>query len=418
MPANKAQVIIYNELLGIAQGYKPRYCYILGRGWKYTKKNETFSCNRFDERLGVIDTKGVDKYYIDKIHKALDWLTNVRKNAKKWTYNPPSVPELYPNMCNKYDNNKEKYAIASEIEEITQLWNCGVKQREQAHKNGVYKISDPKLTTDIMGLPKGTKRTIIIDKMLKFNQGIIYHDQYVIPNYINNNPYNWKNDVRIEFYLDFEILSNIFDDFNSFPNMNGPNKDVEDPSIVFMCGLGISIKSENNTKWEYYNFRITELKDQYEFQMFNDMYKKINEKCKKYKIDIKNANIYHWGSIEQTIVSKLYNKYENIHNWENLCLIDFCKIFQDENILIKGVYNFKLKSIGKALIKYGLINIPNWKDNVVDGLDAMIQAYDIYNNPNKNHKIITHNLINYNHTDVRMIHKIIEYLRNNHTDKL
>ena len=55
MPANKAQVMIYNKLLGIAQGYEPRYCYILGRGWKYTKRNENFECSRFNERLGSID---------------------------------------------------------------------------------------------------------------------------------------------------------------------------------------------------------------------------------------------------------------------------------------------------------------------------------------------------------------------------
>jgi len=67
MPANKAQIIIYNELLGIAQDYKPNYCYVLGRGWKYTKKDECFECSRFNERLGSIDTIDKDKEYTNKI---------------------------------------------------------------------------------------------------------------------------------------------------------------------------------------------------------------------------------------------------------------------------------------------------------------------------------------------------------------
>ena len=38
MPANKGQVMVYNTLLGIAQGFEPKFCYILGSGWKYYKK--------------------------------------------------------------------------------------------------------------------------------------------------------------------------------------------------------------------------------------------------------------------------------------------------------------------------------------------------------------------------------------------
>ena len=417
MPANKAQVMIYNKLLGIAQGYEPRYCYILGRGWKYTKRNENFECSRFNERLGAIDTHDVDSVYNDKIIEAFKWLDSVKKNGSKWVHNPPSVPELYPNMCSRYDNYEQKKKIAIEIDEITQMWNCGVKHRELAHKKGIFKLSDPKLTSEIMGFPQGTNRTKIIDKMLKFNQGLIGNDRPVIPRYIDNNPYDWQNEVRVEFFLDFELFSNLFDDFSVMPNVAGPNTDAdaENMSIVFMTGVGVQLKHQmENQDGSIIIFRVPELTNDHEYEMFNKAYSKIEEFCNEYNIKIQNAKIYHWGHIEQTIVSKLYEKYEDRHDWEQLCLIDFCKIFQDEGILVKGVYGFGLKSIGKGIIEHGLIHIPSWEDNVSDGLDAMVQAYEIYNSPDINHEATVNNLIKYNHTDVRMIERIINYLRRHH----
>jgi hypothetical protein len=417
MPANKAQVMIYNKLLGIAQNYEPKYCYILGRGWKYTKKNEYFECTRFDERLGCIDVKDKDSMYTEKISEALKWLELVKKEGHSWEYNPPSVPELYPNMSNRYDNdNKEKKKIAVEIDEITQLWNCGVKQRLLAHEQGIYKLSDPRLTTQVMGFPQGTNRTKLIDKMLKFNQGLIGKSLKVIPKYIDNNPYDWQNNVHVEFFLDFELFSNMFDDFQLLPNIAGPGINSDCMNIVFMAGLGVSIKTlDGKTKWEYYNFRVQKLSDDHEYEMFNNLYSKIQEFCNKYNIKIENAKIFHWGHIEQSTLNKIYEKYYDKHDWENLLLIDFCKLFQNEGILIKGVYGFGLKEIGKGLINHGLINIPSWDDNITNGLDAMVQAYNIYSNPEQNHETTINDIIKYNHTDVRMIEKIINYLRKNHT---
>jgi hypothetical protein len=404
-PANKAQVMIYNELLGIVQGCAPAYCYILGRGWKYTQRGVTYQCSRFNERLGVIDVYGKDSFYKDKIYKAFEWLNSIKVCGYKWEVNPPSVSNLYPNMCNEYNNNfgPQKKKIASEIDEITQLWYCGVKQRNLAHSKGIFKLSDPRLTTEAMGLLQGSERTKLIDSMLKFRQGVIGNGEAVIPKYVND-WYDWHKKMEVEFYLDFEVFTNVFDDFSSIPTS-------KNESIVFMTGIGVLTED----KWDYYNFRINELTDSAEYDMFNMVYNKIKEICECYKIDVGNAKIFHWGNIEQSIIDGLYIKYEHKHNWEDLLLIDFCKVFQEESILVRGVYDFSIKSIGKGLISHGLIKLPSWDNNMCDGLSAMIQAYDIYKHPEKDHREILNNLVNYNHTDVMMIEKIINYLRKNHT---
>ncbi len=184
-----------------------------------------------------------------------------------------------------------------------------------------------------------------------------------------------------------------------------------------MIGLGVSIRIDGKVRWEYYNFRVPNLDEDCEYQLFNKMYKKIEEISTLYDIDVENANIYHWGSIEQNIIDNIYKKYEIINDWKTLNLVDFHKIFQDDGILIKDVYGFGLKEISNGLIKHGLIDHDGWDSNVTNGLDAMIQAYNYYKDTNGDTNYdteIMNNIVKYNETDVRLIEKIINYLRLNH----
>ena len=75
---------------------------------------------------------------------------------------------------------------------------------------------------------------------------------------------NWQFITRVEFFMDFEIFSNIFDDFSNLPHMGGQ-------IIVFMIGLGVSIRHEGKVKWEYYNFRVAELTNEAEFQILTNV---------------------------------------------------------------------------------------------------------------------------------------------------
>lgn len=417
MVANKGQLIVYNTLLGYAQGFTPEQCYILGRGWKMHKQGYQTECLRCDERFGVINVNKVDAHLVTKVNEALQWRTKLSNEGNHWITNPqPSVPELYPNMCNQYVSgniNKTKTQIAKEIEDITLLWNIGVKQRALAHTHGIFKLSDPRLTTNILGLPDGTNRTMVIDRMLKFAQGKIGQNSIVIPQIIYENPYDWQKPKTVEFFIDFELLNNIFDNFDELPNRSGPKGHQ---SIVFMIGLGVSIRKDNKIKWEYYNFRVPELTDEHEFKIFDEMYKTIHKICEDYDQDLEDTNVYHWGYIEETVLNHINKKYEDRHDWEtNFSLVNFNRFFQTEGILVKNVYSFGLKAIGKAMIEYGLIKYSGWTDSIQDGLGAMIKAFEVYENPEKNHSSTINNLIKYNEVDVRMIEKIINYLRKNHT---
>jgi hypothetical protein len=431
MPANKGQIIVYNKLLGIVQGYTPTECYVLGRGWKFSSKGVISECLRCDERLGQIDLLEVDKEFPGKVDNALEWLGRLKKHGRNWKTHPtPSVPELFPNMSNHYDtgpNRELKVKIAESIDDITRLWYCGIKHRKKAHDKGIFRLTDPRLNTDILGLPKNTPRTNLIGKMLEFNQGKIGIGKEVIPEYIDNDVYDWQNPNRVEFFLDLESLSNIFDDLRNMPNRGGEN-------IVFMLGLGVSIRTDElpaitpipgmgrrKVKWEYYNFRIPELTEHFEFQIFDQMYNKIIEILDEHDQELADTNIYHWGAIEQYTIDRMYTKYYDKHDWEKLNLVDFNKVFKEEGILVKGVYGFGLKEIGKAMIKKGLIKLTSW-ESVSNGLDAMIQGYKVYAKQSYETELDAQNritdLIRYNEVDVRMIEKIINYLRKKHSPSM
>jgi len=102
-----------------------------------------------------------------------------------------------------------------------------------------------------------------------------------------------------------------------------------------------------------------------------------------------------------------YNIILPVMNWA-----DILKIFHEEPIIIKGALNFSLKTVGKALNNMGLIKdfwIEN--SNVKNGLDAMFQAYQLYQNTKDiNENEIMKEIIKYNEIDCSIMWEILNVL--------
>ena len=101
-PAYKAQLYIYNRMLGRLQGFEPPESYLLGRGWQLTSKGVTHRGTSAIERLGPVPQNGTTTNRVpiaDAVEEALGWMRRVRTEGQDWQLLPePSVPELYPNM--------------------------------------------------------------------------------------------------------------------------------------------------------------------------------------------------------------------------------------------------------------------------------------------------------------------------------
>ena len=90
-PAYKAQLYIYNRMLGRLQGLEPPESYLLGRGWQFTSKGVTYRGTNAMERLGSVPQYGAttNKVLIaDAVESALTWVRRVRTEGQNWQLLP------------------------------------------------------------------------------------------------------------------------------------------------------------------------------------------------------------------------------------------------------------------------------------------------------------------------------------------
>jgi hypothetical protein len=95
-------------------------------------------------------------------------------------------------------------------------------------------------------------------------------------------------------------------------------------------------------------------------------------------------------------------------------MFDLLNIFLDEEIVLKGSYDYKLKSVGRALHSLGYIT-KNWdaKSNVQDGFLAAQEAKNIYSSFHtrlqRNNRLS--DLLFYNRVDTEILSEFINFLK-------
>ena len=399
--AYKSQCLIYNDAVGKIQGYTPPYAFILGRRWKYTKNGITDYCYNSLDKLGRIEYDNFDKGYVKETKKALQWARSVKKYGKKWTVNPPSRIELYPNMCIKSDKwDKEKDKIAKEIGEMTDIWYINQKNRNIAISKGIKSWRDTRCTTSNLEI-KGV-RAPIIDAILNINR---QNKIKILPKKITSNIYDWKIPSN-EVYVDFETLTDIFSDFNQLPEQQSTD-------MIFMIGIGW--KSHNS--WEYKNFVCSDMTYQEEYRIMNEFVEFIKS--------MNNPKIYYWCAeakfwdIAERRQFDIACKEDDIEkkdiisdNWSGFEWSDLYTLFRQEPITIKGCFKFSLKEIAKAMKKHNFIqtDIQSQCDN---GTTAMVNAIKHYTS--RLNKGLMQDIGKYNEFDCKVLWEIVSYLRENHS---
>ncbi len=415
IPAYKGQLAIYNCCIGNIQGYFPNTAYIMAKSWKYESCGEKFSgWNTFDT-LGHIDYGGFDKTYIRETAKAIEWVRNLRLNGSTWSCNPPTVPELYPNMCNTNDTpyHKIKKEIANNIHELTELWMVGPRHRIIGHTNGIYSWKDERCCPKLLGI-NGAKIGPTLEKIININNST---DRIIDPDIIENNDFDWQNESELDFYVDFESITNCLT--QNTDDMNIRNSKLES-TIIFM--IGVVFKSGNT--YDYKVFTLDKLTKDNEKKIITDFFKFINSHTKEYNTNHNKKSVprfFHWGNAEQALINSANIRHGNCwtNNILNTYWVDFCQIFRNVPIVINGAKNFSLKEIGKAMHKHGLLRGVWDKAGPSNGLDAMMDAIKYYGNkiPNDQNNTKIKMITEYNKIDCEIVHDIVTYLRSNHTSK-
>jgi len=414
IPAYKAQCFIYTEAIGKLQGYVSPFAFIMGRRTSFTRGLDYNDYTPFC-RLGKIDYTDKDRIYKHITKKGIDWVRDVRQNGASWSVNPPSRPELFPNMCTDSGHwQAEKRKIASEIGEITEIWNVGPKNRSIAIKEGITNWRDNRCSTVSLGI--NSNRSETIDKIIDINR---QDNIKILPQVISGNMNDWKNGGN-DLYVDFETLSDIFT----------PNPDVTDQrqqGIIFMIGVGW----EEDGEWKHKTFTCRNLTYDEEFLIMNDFATFVKDRG--------NPKLHHWCADENFWKSAVErqlarltkpgyileerfwriidtNKQDEIK--EHLTLegwSDLCKLFQNEPIVLKDCFNYGLKNIAKAMKKHGMITV-DLDSDCDSGTSAMVNAWKCYNTTENAVETDTMKDVGkYNEFDCKVLWEIITYLRNNHT---
>ena len=434
-PAYKAQLYIYNRMLGRLQGLEPPQSYLLGRGWERTQSRVTYRSSSAMDLLGPIPQEGTITNQVPiayAVEQALRWVRRVRTEGADWELLPePSVPELYPNMSSVDDADmmlevppemepgaeedipanqciSVKKWLAGELNELTQLWQVGASKRRQAHSDGWYRWDAPGLTADAVGVT-GERQAPVLERILEVNRGV---GPPVRPARIDRARNEWHVTPDVEFYVDFEYCTDLDDDFSKLPEKGGQ-------PLIFMIGCG----HVENGKWKFKSLVANRLTEDEELRIIREWVEYMSAVC--YRLDPGNSQprIFHWSSAEVTVLEKAYNSARKRHggraDWPELNWYDFwANVMRSEPVVVRGALGFGLKAVANAMHSHNIIET-NWADSPIGGLGAMVGAWRCDEEAEKRGVPMTelplmHEIVRYNEVDCKVMMEIVRYLRANH----
>jgi len=352
----KAQIWIYTDALNKIQTIPATRGFVIGKSY-YREKTvnkvpivETFT-DPF-EKLALINWESlVEEENIEKTNEAIQWIQEIRTN-KQLQVDPPNDPRLYPNMKNTSDGEFHgvKKQLAEKNKEITMLYSVGKRSRDLALESGISRWDDPRINSDVLGFNPSSKLSGMINGIIEINRPD--NEEFISFSRLSNFG-NWKNS-KVACYVDIETIGKTVYSLN-IPRSN----------FIFMIGLGVVIDG----KWEHYVYTTKSLDLQEEQRILQEFNLKMIEIAELYEFN--KIPVFHWSNYENTNLKPYVNIPEQFEFY------DMCKWFKDDEICIKGAFDFKLKSINRALYSLGLTSTI-WNDSVSNGMDAMNQAYNYY----------------------------------------
>ena len=414
----KVQLHIYNRALGRLQGYLPPRAFLLGRGWK--KGNE-----RGDSCMDLLapvehNEQHKDLTLSDRANQAAQWLREMRRTGHLWEALPEaSVDELRPDAAG--NNGRWAGAVKGIVEEtgdLTVLWQVGAAKRRNANSAGIETWQDPLATPERLGVG-GPKQSPVLQALLDVNRsapsqpGQGGESCALRPAHVAAARSQWHETPPLEFFVDFETVNDLDDDFSNIPHKGGQ-------PLIFMIGCG----HIEDGGWRFECFIADQLTEADEAIVIADWVDHMANTRARLAPQV-DPKVIHWSSAEQSSLETAYNSAVARHPqhgpaWAAPNWFDLLKtVARAEPVVVKGAFGFGLKEMTNAMHSAGLIPT-KWADGPADGRGAMVGAWSCQREVDQGRaeRLIDTDLMqqigDYNETDCKAIHDILQYLRQHH----
>ena len=191
-----------------------------------------------------------------------------------------------------------KKRAASELKELTQLWQVGVRKRKEAHSAGIYRWDDPHVTPEAVGV-NGPKTGPTLAQLLAVNTD---GGSSVRPLRIEKTRGEWHPTPGVEFYVDFEFCNDLNDDFSKLPEKGGQ-------PLIFMIGCG----HMENGEWQFKSLVADNLSAVEEIRIIREWVDHM--RLVRDRLDPQNGipRIFHWSAAEPTVLDNAYNSAKARH---------------------------------------------------------------------------------------------------------
>jgi hypothetical protein len=400
----KAQLLVYNRALGQAQECTPSRAYLIGRSWSQKLKGQSYRGDHCLERLAPADME--DPALHELVDAAMAWVRRVRTEGAGWVVLPePSVSELYPNMSNTQDYpwHTAKQEIAEELGEVTLLWQVTPTHRPSAHAAGVKSWRNAS-SAGVFGI--SSDRTQKLERILEAQRDSA---PLVSPPAVAAGRQDWHASQPLEFYVDFETVSDLDDDFTGIPKKGGQ-------VLIFMIGCGHLEEGE----WKFQVFTCDRLTQDCEREIIDAWHAHMSA-VKERLMPGGDPLVFHWSHAERSFLDTAYNSARERHqrSWPDLNWYDFLvKVMREEPVVVKGALAFGLKAVARAMHQNGCL-ATNWTNGPGDGLKAMVGAWRCdakarEEGGSMRNLELMKSIERYNEVDCRVMQEIVSYLRAHH----
>jgi hypothetical protein len=410
------QLWLYNEALGRMQGFTPPSSFLLGRRWKTSKDRGRSAVERLarvdhDRQLKGCVPSDLRGYSL----AACDWIRRVRSRGAEWRVRPaPSVEELWPNIRRVDDQpwHQAKLELAHALEDLTILPRVTPEKRRQAIAAGLCRWTDARCSAATLGIT-GEKQPALVDAVIEANRSGS-EGPFVFPDRVVANESQWRQVITPEFYIDFETVSDLDDDFSRFP----------EPScepLIFMIGCGHISGGPDSPRWNFRAFTAHSLSRAEERRIIDDWIGYVESTAAELGGSLDGARLFHWSPAETSNLTDAYNAAYVRHGqppWPKLPWFDLLnRVVKEQPITVRGAFGFGLKAIAKAMHTHGLIGTL-WGDGPADGLGAMVGAWWCHREAlrcggSMPEIDLMREIVEYNEADCRVMAEVLEFLRRN-----